>query len=71
MLENKRVQKLHEFWISIAYFRASTVFPQILTKAAATLDEHGCCPIRLVKQFSLKSEKIPYILYQWKQLPLP
>ena len=26
MLENKRVQKLREFWISIAYFRASTVF---------------------------------------------
>ena len=26
MLENKRVQKPREFWISIAYFRASTVF---------------------------------------------
>ena len=25
MLENKRVQKPREFWISIAYFRASTV----------------------------------------------
>ena len=25
MLENKRIQKLREFWISIAYFRASTV----------------------------------------------
>ena len=26
MLENKRVQKPREFWVSIAYFRASTVF---------------------------------------------
>ena len=28
MLENKRVQKPREFWISIAYFRASTVVCQ-------------------------------------------
>ena len=26
MLENKRIQKPREFWISTAYFRASTVF---------------------------------------------
>ena len=29
MLENKRVQKPREFWISIAYFRASTVIAEI------------------------------------------
>ena len=32
MLENKRVQKPREFWISTAYFRASTVYRISVTK---------------------------------------
>ena len=36
MLENKRVQKPREFWISPAYFRASPVFAVILKITSLT-----------------------------------
>ena len=39
MLEKKRVQKPRDFWISIAYFRASTVYVAFIEDNVFDLDK--------------------------------